>query len=70
MAFELPALPYAQDALQPHISSETLEFHYGKHHKTYVAKLNGLVEGTDLADKTLEETIKDQFVQTGGTGAH
>jgi Fe-Mn family superoxide dismutase len=58
MAFELPALPYAQDALQPHISSETLEYHYGKHHKTYVDKLNGLVEGTDLADKTLEEVVK------------
>ena len=58
MAFELPALPYAQDALQPHISSETLEYHYGKHHKTYVDKLNGLVEGTDLADKSLEEVVK------------
>jgi len=55
MAFELPALPYAQDALEPHISAETLEFHYGKHHKTYVDKLNGLVEGTDLANKTLED---------------
>jgi len=58
MAFELPALPYAQDALEPHISAETLSFHYGKHHATYVAKLNGLVEGTDMADKTLEEVVK------------
>ena len=58
MAFELPALPYAKDALEPHISAETLEFHHGKHHATYVAKLNGLVEGTDLAEKTLEEIIK------------
>ena len=58
MAFELPALPYAQDALQPHISSETLEYHYGKHHKTYVDKLNGLVEGTDLANKSLEDVVK------------
>ncbi len=58
MAFELPALPYAQDALEPHISAETLEFHYGKHHKTYVDKLNGLVEGTDLAGKTLEDVVK------------
>ena len=57
MAFELPALPYAQDALEPHISAETLEYHYGKHHKTYVDKLNGLVEGTDLAGKTLEEVV-------------
>ena len=58
MAFELPALPYAQDALQPHISAETLEFHYGKHHKTYVDKLNGLVDGTDLAGKSLEEVVR------------
>ncbi|HIF9274814.1 TPA: superoxide dismutase [Fe] [Photobacterium damselae] len=58
MAFELPALPYAKDALEPHISAETLEYHYGKHHNTYVVKLNGLVEGTDLADKSLEEIIK------------
>jgi len=58
MAFELPALPYAIDALAPHISQETLEFHHGKHHATYVAKLNGLVEGTDLANKSLEEIVK------------
>ena len=58
MSFELPALPYAIDALAPHISQETLEFHHGKHHATYVAKLNGLVEGTDLANKSLEELIK------------
>jgi Fe-Mn family superoxide dismutase len=58
MAFELPALPYAKDALEPHISAETLEFHHGKHHATYVAKLNGLIEGTPLAEKTLEEIIK------------
>ncbi|MFO6422359.1 superoxide dismutase [Fe] [Motilimonas sp. KMU-193] len=58
MAFELPALPYAQDALEPHISAETLSYHYGKHHQTYVTKLNGLVEGTDLANKSLEEIVK------------
>lgn len=58
MAFELPALPFAIDALEPHISAETLEFHHGKHHATYVAKLNGLVEGTDLAEKSLEEIVK------------
>ena len=57
MAFELPALPYAKDALAPHISAETLEYHYGKHHQTYVTKLNGLVEGTDMADKSLEDII-------------
>jgi Fe-Mn family superoxide dismutase len=58
MAHVLPELPYAMDALQPHISQETLEYHYGKHHKTYVDKLNGLLEGTADADKSLEEVIK------------
>ena len=58
MAFELPALPYEKNALEPHISAETLEYHYGKHHATYVTKLNGLVEGTDLAEKSLEEIVK------------
>ncbi|HAB80061.1 MAG TPA: superoxide dismutase [Fe] [Glaciecola sp.] len=58
MAFELPALPYDKNALEPHISAETLEYHHGKHHATYVTKLNGLVEGTDLASKSLEEIIK------------
>ncbi len=58
MAFSLPPLPYAQDALAPHISAETLEFHYGKHHKTYVDNLNKLVEGTPTAGKSLEEIIK------------
>ncbi|ASJ96920.1 superoxide dismutase [Fe] [Shewanella marisflavi] len=63
MAFELPALPYAKNALEPHISQETIEYHYGKHHNTYVVKLNGLVEGTELAEKSLEEIIK---TSTGG----
>ncbi|GAC25266.1 superoxide dismutase [Fe] [Paraglaciecola mesophila KMM 241] len=58
MAFELPALPYEKNALEPHISAETLEYHYGKHHATYVTKLNGLVEGTDMANKDLEEIVK------------
>jgi len=58
MAFELPALPYPQDALAPHISSETLEYHYGKHHKTYVDKLNGLVEGTEFASQSLEDVVR------------
>lgn len=58
MAFELPALPYEKNALEPHISAETLDFHHGKHHATYVAKLNGLVEGTELESKSLEEIIK------------
>jgi Fe-Mn family superoxide dismutase len=58
MAFELPALPYEKNALEPHISAETLEYHYGKHHATYVTKLNGLVEGTEMATKSLEDIVK------------
>lgn len=58
MAFELPALPYAKDALAPHISEETLEYHYGKHHNTYVVNLNKLVPGTEFEGKSLEEIIK------------
>ena len=58
MTFTLPDLPYAKDALAPHISSETLGFHHGKHHNAYVGKLNGLIEASDLADKSLEDIIK------------
>ena len=57
MAFELPALPYAQDALAPHISAETLEYHYGKHHQTYVTTLNKLTEGTEHENASLESVI-------------
>ncbi len=58
MAFELPSLPYERSALAPHISEETLNFHYGKHHQAYVTNLNKLVEGTDLDGKSLEEVIQ------------
>lgn len=58
MSFELPALPYAKDALAPHISAETFDYHHGKHHNAYVTKLNALTEGTDNANKSLEELIK------------
>lgn len=58
MAFQLPELPYAMDALSPHISAETLEYHYGKHHNKYVETLNQLVDGTAHAEKTLEDLIK------------
>lgn len=58
MAIELPALPYAQDALAPHISAETLEYHYGKHHQTYVTNLNKLIPGSEFEGKTLEEIVK------------
>lgn len=57
MAFELPALPYAKDALEPHMSANTFSFHHEKHHNTYVVNLNGLVEGTDLEGKSLEEIV-------------
>lgn len=59
MSFQLPPLPFSKTALEPHISAETLEYHYEKHHATYVAKLNGLVDGTDLENKSLEEIIKN-----------
>jgi len=58
MAFELPELPYPKDALTPHISAETLDYHHDKHHATYVANLNKLIEGTEYADLSLEEIIK------------
>jgi len=58
MAFELPNLPYSKDALQPHMSAETLEYHHGKHHKAYVDNLNKLVAGTPNEGKSLEELIK------------
>ncbi|MFS8839507.1 superoxide dismutase [Synechococcus sp. R6-5] len=61
MAFELPALPYPADALKPYMSAETFSYHHGKHHAAYVANLNKLIEGTDLANKSLEEIIKATF---------
>jgi superoxide dismutase, Fe-Mn family len=59
MAFELPPLPYAKNALAPHLSEETLEYHYGKHHAAYVAKLNELVANTKFAAMSLEEIVKN-----------
>lgn len=56
-AHRLPELPYPLDALEPHLSEQTLSYHYGKHHAAYVEKLNKAVEGTGFADKTLEETV-------------
>lgn len=62
MAFEQPPLPYAKDALEPYgMKAETFEYHYGKHHAAYVANLNKLTEGKDLADKSLEEVIKTAY---------
>jgi Fe-Mn family superoxide dismutase len=58
MEHKLPELPYALDALAPHISRETLEFHYGKHHQTYITNLNNLIKGTEFENATLEEIVK------------
>lgn len=58
MEHALPSLPYAMDALQPHISKETLEFHYGKHHQTYVTNLNNLIKGTEFENASLEDIVK------------
>lgn len=63
MAFELPKLPYANTALEPYISEKTIEFHYGKHHQTYVTNLNNLVPGTEFENATLEEIV---MKSTGG----
>lgn len=68
MAISLPSLPYGKDALSPFISANTLDFHYGKHHKTYVDNLNKLIEGTDLAKLSLEEIIKASVNDTAKTG--
>jgi Fe-Mn family superoxide dismutase len=58
MPFELPALPYAQDALEPHITANTLSFHHGKHHNAYVVNLNNMIAGTEFEGKSLEDIMK------------
>ena len=58
MKHELPALPFAKDSLAPHISAETLEYHYGKHHRAYVDNLNKLIVGTEFENMSLEDIIK------------
>jgi superoxide dismutase, Fe-Mn family len=59
MAYEVPPLPYSEDALEPHIDAQTMQIHHDKHHQAYVDKVNGALEGTDLADKPIEEVIAD-----------
>ena len=59
MSISLPELPYAKDALAPHISPETIDFHYGKHHNAYVTNLNKMIEGSKFAEMSLEEIIKN-----------
>jgi len=58
MQHELPKLPYAMDALAPHVSKETFEFHYGKHHQAYVTNLNGLIKGTEFENASLEDIVR------------
>lgn len=59
MAYELPALPYAYDALEPHIDARTMEIHHTKHHQAYISKVNAAIEGTDLESKTIEALVTD-----------
>lgn len=68
MAITLPQLPFEKDALAPYITANTLDFHYGKHHKAYVDNLNKLIEGTELAAKSLEEIIKIAAKDSAKTG--
>jgi Fe-Mn family superoxide dismutase len=68
MAFELPPLPFAKDALAPHISANTLDFHHGKHHNAYVTNLNNLTKDTPLASETLEAVIRSAFGEATKVG--
>lgn len=68
MPIELPPLPYAPDALLPHISPTTLEFHHGKHHRAYVTNLNGLIAGSELAEASLEQIILESSGKPGREG--
>lgn len=67
MAFELPPLPYPKNALQPHMSEQTLDFHYGKHHQAYVTNLNNAVKGTPLEKQSLEELIRATYKDASKT---
>ena len=67
MAFELPPLPFAYDGLQPYMSAETLEFHHDKHHNAYVNTTNSLIEGTDLAGKSLEDIVRETYNDSNRT---
>lgn len=66
MAFELPALPYAHDALEPHIDTQTMEIHHGKHHAGYTSKLNAAIEGTELASQSINDILANISKHSGG----
>ena len=66
MAFELPNLPYAHNALEPHIDTQTMEIHHGKHHNGYTNKLNAAIDGTDLDGKSIEEILKNLDMSNSG----
>lgn len=66
MTISLPALPYAKDALAPHISEETLAFHYGKHHNAYVEKTNAAIKGSELEDASLDEIVRAAHAKDAG----
>src|SRR5206468_8365840 len=68
MAFELPPLPYPKNALEPHISERTMDFHHGRHHQAYVTNLNNLVKGSPAESQSLEELIKASYRDTSKTG--
>jgi Fe-Mn family superoxide dismutase len=68
MAFTLPPLPYSKNALAPYISEQTIDFHYGKHHQTYVTNLNNLLQGTENESKTLEEIVNMSFAKPDMVG--
>ncbi|MEL6968471.1 MAG: superoxide dismutase, partial [Pseudomonadota bacterium] len=68
MAHTLPDLPYAYDALAPHMSVETLEFHHDKHHNAYLTAMNGMIDGTDYASMSLEDMVVKSFSDTAMPG--
>jgi Fe-Mn family superoxide dismutase len=68
MAFELPPLPYPKNALAPHMSEQTFDFHHGRHHQAYVTNLNNLIKDSPLASQSLEELIKGSYKDTTKTG--
>ncbi len=68
MSFSLPKLDYDINALAPHMSAETLEFHHGLHHQTYITNMNGMIEGTPLADKSLEEIVIESSKDSAKAG--